>query len=226
MKVPSRFIKPLFALSIGCAAFAQVSSASWNEVPLNLRLKDAEIVVVGKLDGIRSNVYKSELIGSGYKTYYNTANISVESWLKGSSKADIVSVKFANPQQPNHPFRHMFVTPKSGQRGIWLLHRTDTGEYSVRRPDNFIGLDELPDVEKALEENDVAERVRVQQNNDVYEARIEGRSEIKNATGNTEAEALGELILSNPDVFEIKVTTDQHANSVSDLSITEPQPDQ
>lgn len=126
----------------------------WKPVPLEERLADAEVVVVGAVVELSTGAYSwsSHRFGvHNSTTIFDRGVIKVSEAIKGKPEA-FVSVLFENKDQKmmhGHPPRSHII----GEQGIWLLKgRYPSGDYSLPGPPpNPLPLESRAAVREAIE---------------------------------------------------------------------------
>lgn len=206
----------------------ELAWASWEAVPLEERIEDADLVVLGRLVdvkpkyfSIRHNIHEYHQNLKDYTDVYDVGSIRIDKILKGSWHEGQVGFAFDHADQPKNPFRHMKIFFEENQYGIWILHRGTAGYFSVRRPDNFLPEESLEEVLAAVEslraETGAAPKIivekRAKTEGDDYVAYFEGRTG-ERSMGRNKREAVGGLVLHNRHpglILEIEVIESQEA---------------
>ena len=124
------------------------ASGSWKPIPLKDRLRDADLIVVGRLSKIVERDFwitysNKQGTKKPYTSYYDRGTIENPKLLKGEVGDDnSLSVVFDSKDQTRHPFRHMLISQDVGEEGIWLLRkdRVFTGHFVVVKPSNPLPL--------------------------------------------------------------------------------------
>lgn len=117
---------------------------------LMLRLADAELVIVGKVEETKKRDPKDQVMrDTEHDPDWHEAIIRINDVEKGSFPQKIIAVLY-----PNSTDVTWYTSPKftKAQEGIWLLQRKQTGEYTALHPLDFHPRDQLKRIRKLIEE--------------------------------------------------------------------------
>ena len=139
-----------------------VRASGWKEVPLENRIKGADLVVVGKLVDVREGLsisYAEDWDGAhpGLEVFYNTGRIIVRDFLQGDRWPSTLTFIFPAGRAKRKKDGADVISAmwddfefSEGDTGIWILHHGRIGAFSniITRPDNYLPIDSLEAVKK------------------------------------------------------------------------------
>lgn len=127
-----------FALALGAVAefCLNAGAMTWKHVPMDQRLNDADIVVIGNIVEVSTRALSIGhlKIKPSYTAFYDLGAIAVTQTLKGEPQK-FVHVFFDSKDQVDNPWRGHHKFFGIGDGGIWLLKRDwRTGNYYLPGP--------------------------------------------------------------------------------------------